>query len=1161
MPATPKRDGDFPATSIGRSSGSRLHLHAASSSTHEAHAHPLLSPGRSSSPTPSEQPHSGMSPPTTNVNSNGGLGPQKYIPYTPRQRVTPTTTTTTVHPSTASPQHGSHQGGGDATSKLQLMHLKAAAQAIGLDSGTLGWTMLERLVMNVHGEGEQEEEGWTVVWNTITSGKATLLLPLETAFTHEKITADFFKDHIVLCDSPSRKDSSIVTFSGLRAGSSAPSNTTTISAASRIPNPFASLFGGNSASNSKSSSPAPAALSLSVPSSPPTSLRNLDTSASAIDTHPSTSGVIEISAFTIDRRIVRKEIAKEVNKALKNELKALLAASIAQPSAGTTNAVPVPIPGWVVERVLDLTKEWFPFVKKPSTIGSPLRKSHSGSGNSSSSGKEGGDEKGWTVNLMEENPEDVAQKLQDFYFMLEQDMRAGGTPFISRRKEREKEKERKDREKEDKHTEKEKEGSGGEEEAQDREKRVLERLEGESRIRDVMEAVERVVTSLFYDRLFMQATTDDASHDEALSNRIAALNMLDLSLRHLGIQVGSSSLSPTNGDSDEEEAEVDVVVKACGEILTQLDTCRSPSDKAAVLVAAHKVVVDGLSRLPPIRLISENDENNRNELERKGGYDEEEELKTAKPTSSTFAAAAAAAQSSPKKADSEGTSTSELGVGADTSGTTTPAPEGTSDIASAAAAGASDSLPSKPKAPPPPLPIDSSQPSIPSSQAQSSHQHPQLSPVPSKSKSNRKQDPTPVSGDVLLPLIIFSVVKSNPPHLVSNLLFTQRFRNQSVGGEESYCLINLMAVAEFLENVDMAGLGLGEVDKVVSTADLTPIPLTRSPVTAETPLEPVDGLPGSLRGRVGQQVDAIADSANKVISGVVDSSFGILRSFMPDPTKSPALPSSGNGRLTPNGAAAAGMSTGFGLLRRESGFSIASLAASLPVSIPGRARSITGGGEEAGQQLVTVSRPSSVKSFKAKSLRVKVGGSDEEEDDDESMDDEDSEHDRASEDGEVSNASADEGEEDGSAAEDGEGYITGGGDTRSIRSFESMLSASRQGSRGENKSRMSKARKSLSDRLASVSALAGRKTSPPPSSRRSSLLLQPRPTAGSPPASPRVASPSPILNHPMSLRLPPPKQRFMECTPDDLRLSEVGELLREYRRLVEGVRAAGGFDE
>lgn len=76
-------------------------------------------------------------------------------------------------------------------------------------------------------------------------------------------------------------------------------------------------------------------------------------------------------------------------------------------------------------------------------------------------------------------------------------------------------------------------------------------------------------------------------------------------------------------------------------------------------------------------------------------------------------------------------------------------------------------------------------------------------------------DVTPVSGDILLPLIIFSVVKANPAHLVSHLLYTQRFRNQRVGGEESYCMINLMAVAEFLENVDLAALGLKDSEKKV----------------------------------------------------------------------------------------------------------------------------------------------------------------------------------------------------------------------------------------------------------------------------------------------------------------------------------------------------------
>jgi len=46
------------------------------------------------------------------------------------------------------------------------MHLKAAVQIIGLDSGTLGWAMLEKLVLDVEVSDE-----WTEIWNAIASGK------------------------------------------------------------------------------------------------------------------------------------------------------------------------------------------------------------------------------------------------------------------------------------------------------------------------------------------------------------------------------------------------------------------------------------------------------------------------------------------------------------------------------------------------------------------------------------------------------------------------------------------------------------------------------------------------------------------------------------------------------------------------------------------------------------------------------------------------------------------------------------------------------------------------------------------------------------------------------------------------------------------------------
>lgn len=55
-------------------------------------------------------------------------------------------------------------------------------------------------------------------------------------------------------------------------------------------------------------------------------------------------------------------------------------------------------------------------------------------------------------------------------------------------------------------------------------------------------------------RFFRPSTSDDASHDEALSSQVASLNMLDLSLAHLGVEV------PAGAENGIEE-----VVKQCGQ--------------------------------------------------------------------------------------------------------------------------------------------------------------------------------------------------------------------------------------------------------------------------------------------------------------------------------------------------------------------------------------------------------------------------------------------------------------------------------------------------------------------------------------------------------------------------------------------------------------------
>ena len=51
-------------------------------------------------------------------------------------------------------------------SKLQLMHLKVAMQNIGLDSETLGWLILEKLVLDCDYSDE-----WMEIYHVITSSK------------------------------------------------------------------------------------------------------------------------------------------------------------------------------------------------------------------------------------------------------------------------------------------------------------------------------------------------------------------------------------------------------------------------------------------------------------------------------------------------------------------------------------------------------------------------------------------------------------------------------------------------------------------------------------------------------------------------------------------------------------------------------------------------------------------------------------------------------------------------------------------------------------------------------------------------------------------------------------------------------------------------------
>ena len=71
--------------------------------------------------------------------------------------------------------------------------------------------------------------------------------------------------------------------------------------------------------------------------------------------------------------------------------------------------------------------------------------------------------------------------------------------------------------------------------------------------------------------------------------------------------------------------------------------------------------------------------------------------------------------------------------------------------------------------------------------------------------------PSTSGADLILPIIIFAVVKANPAQLASHLMYLRRYRSAiCLTGEASYAIVNLTAVVEFLEHVDMAELGLGD---------------------------------------------------------------------------------------------------------------------------------------------------------------------------------------------------------------------------------------------------------------------------------------------------------------------------------------------------------------
>ncbi|CAO3615586.1 unnamed protein product [Mucor fragilis] len=97
--------------------------------------------------------------------------------------------------------------------------------------------------------------------------------------------------------------------------------------------------------------------------------------------------------------------------------------------------------------------------------------------------------------------------------------------------------------------------------------RVLDFLDDlrDSDIHDDIERLDTIETYIchqLYDQLFTNPEGDEAMQDEALESRIAALNLLDLNLQHLGVTI----------ESEQDNEHLNHIVKEAGTQLQQLNT-------------------------------------------------------------------------------------------------------------------------------------------------------------------------------------------------------------------------------------------------------------------------------------------------------------------------------------------------------------------------------------------------------------------------------------------------------------------------------------------------------------------------------------------------------------------------------------------------------------
>ncbi|OQE32292.1 hypothetical protein PENSTE_c001G01735 [Penicillium steckii] len=107
------------------------------------------------------------------------------------------------------------------------------------------------------------------------------------------------------------------------------------------------------------------------------------------------------------------------------------------------------------------------------------------------------------------------------------------------------------------------------------------------------EAAERKVCELVYDKIWRHKTTLDDVRDEKLRSKTAALLLVGINLKDLGIDLDVSTIS------EEKQQEANDCLAQARECLAKMNDQHYPLGKLQQLAAAHKAIVDALTKLLP----------------------------------------------------------------------------------------------------------------------------------------------------------------------------------------------------------------------------------------------------------------------------------------------------------------------------------------------------------------------------------------------------------------------------------------------------------------------------------------------------------------------------------------------------------------------------------